>query len=471
MDKRTLRIVAVATALVMLCSCSAFRGADPDTSPTPSVSATAPEPPPGVGVPRTEPVDRAPYFGIEAGPENADRYGAYRSLRLARYDAVIDLDDATIDAVAADRYTPDDLATSGRIAADFLVTWVIDSPLVFDDSAEAQRAFWLGTDRFFMQTAPFHDFFDSRSDEREFALVDDDRTEWRQADGYGPAPYPEDAPRVRIRDVSLTRIGLRDDDVPGPRYTFSVAYARPVVTDEGDARWENVNAHYTISVGQRPDGRPAISGLSFNGHTEIGHYVDGGWRGLPIASQVAPWDGTRVDDGWGVSYPLFDGWSGVSDMGEAESRGIDISDAEVPHAVPAYYRGAGEDAENLPYLVTRLDPPHDDPHVGIADAAINAADLPGEWFWPVAAQGGRVPLKGATYAVVRLKPADEGGRFDLVVIDIRDMLGWLHQAEYYVEAGTGEAALGRIIDGLALDPVRMALAEYRGVSPSPSPER
>ena len=68
-------------------------------------------------------------------------------------------------------------------------------------------------------------------------------------------------------------------------------------------------------------------------------------------------------------------------------------------------------------------------------------------------------MRGARYATVELRPADPDGRFDLISVDIVDVLGWRHQGEYYVEAGTGEQRLQDVIDGLWLDPVTMAEAE------------
>ena len=439
-------------AALLVTTCTGCFGGHLD--PAPSVSPTRPTPTATVAAPvpqTTEPVDRAEFYGIELGSERTDQYGAYRTLKTDSSFGIADLEEAVVSPEARENASDDTLMIHARTAFEFLVTEVIDSPLVFDDSAEAQEAFWQSAAGSLLQVEPFRDFFESRADQGSFALVDDDRSEWRQAAGYRPAPYSADRPRVRISSVTLTDVGYKVGEVPGPSFRFRAVYARPVVRDTGETAWEHVSASYTISIGYRGDGRPGISGLNFNGDTEVGQYLRGGWEGLPELERGSARPGAVVEDGRGVSFPVFDEWSTTSDMAEAGERGIRLDSVDFPHAEPAYYRGVGATADDAPYLVTRIDPPDDDPHVSDIEQAIEAADLASEYFWSDRAQGGRIRMAGAQYATVELRPASQGDHFDVIVVDVLDVAGWDHQAEYYVDAGDGAARLADVVDGLMLD--------------------
>lgn len=445
-------VAATGLAVLLVAACAGCsgeqRGSGPSASPVgPTATAV-------VSVPvlqPTEPVDRAEFYGLGIGEERTDQYGAYRPLTTVDTWAIADLDEAAVPPEVLEKVGNDELMIQAHTAFDFLVTSVIDSPLVFDDSAEAQEEFWSVADGALLQVEPFRDFFESRADQGSFALVDDDRSEWRQAAGYEPAPYTDDRSRVRICSVSLINVGYKTGDNPGPSFRFRAVYARPVVKTTGELAWERVSTSYTISIGYTLDGRPGISGLNFNGDTEVGMYVEGGWEGLPEVERGSAWTGTVVEDGRGVSFPVFDGWSTTSDMAEAGERGIRMDDPDFPHAEPAYYRGVGENADDAPYLVTRVDPPNDDPYVSEIESAIEAADLPLEYFWSDRAQGGRVRMAGAQYAIVELRPASQGDKFDIIVVDVLDERGMDHQAEYYVDAGDGAARLVDVVDGLKSD--------------------
>ena len=445
-------IAAACLATLLVTTCTGCFGEH--RQPVPSASPARPTPTATVAaavLQTTDPVDRADFYGIEVGSQGTDQYGAYRTLTTDYSFGIADLEEAVVSPAALENASEDTLMIHARTAFEFLVTEVIDSPLVFDDSAEAQEAFWRSAAGSFLNVDPFRDFFESRADQGSFALVDDDRSEWRQAAGYRPAPYSADRPRVRIASVSLAKVDYKTGAVPGPSFRFHATYARPVVKDTGESAWEHVSAWYTISIGYRIDGRPGISGLSFNGSTEVGQYLHGGWEGLPELERGSAWPGAVVEDGRGVSFPIFDGWSTTSDMAEAGERGIHMESADIPHAEPAYYRGAGANADDAPYLVTRIEPPDDDPHVSDIERAIEAADLPSEYFWSDRAQGGRLRMVGAQRATVELRSASQGDRFDVIVVDVLDVAGWEHRAEYYVDAGDGEARLADVVDGLKLD--------------------
>ncbi|MCB2411740.1 hypothetical protein LGT39_02615 [Demequina sp. TTPB684] len=452
---RVMRIVALVSAVACAVGCS---GVDRD-EPMPSASAAVRASEQTPTLQPAEPLDFGDYYGIGVYGTGSDQYGTYAHMSVSDPWLVIDLEDAIVSTSALESLREDELKIHARAALDFLVSVVIDSPLVFDDSPAAQEAFWNLADGHLLQVDPFRDYFTAGADRGDFVLVDDDRLEWRQTAGYQPVSYSEDEPRARIQELSLIRVDYETGAFPGPSYTFRASYARPIVRSTGEQAWEKVSTRYTISIGYLMDGRPGISGLNFNGHARVGIYVEGGWKGLPVVERRSPWQGAVIRDGHGVRFPVFEGWSTESDMGEAEDRGIRIDDADLPHAVPAYYRGSGENADDAPYLVTRVDPAQDDPYVSGVEQAILDAELPDEYFWADGAKGGRIVMRGARYATVELRPADADGRFDLISVDIVDVLGWRHQGEYYVEAGTGEQRLQDVIDGLWLDPVTMAEAE------------
>ncbi len=449
------RVVSLAAVAALMAACSSVDDAEWAASPSPLPSTaeavTTLQP--------TEPLDLAAFYGIGTSGTGTDQYGTYAHLSASDPWLVVDLDDAIVSAAAREELREDALMVHARSALDFLVSVVIDSPLVFDDSPEAQELFWRVADGYFLQVEPFSEFFASRADGGDFSLADDDRLEWRQAAGYQPAPYSEDTPRARIRELTLARVDYKTGDFPGPSFTFRAVYARPVVKSTGEHVWERVTTRYTISIGYRVDGRPGISGLNFNGRTQVGIYVKDGWKGLPEVERTSQWEGAVVEDGHGVVFPVFDGWSTTSDMEQARERGIQLDDADVPHAVPAYFAGVGESPDHAPYLVTRVDPAGDDPYVSKAEASLDEAGLPDEYFWPEGAQGGRLAMQGARYATVELRRADPDGHFDVVIVDVLDVLGWRHQAEYYVDAGTGAKRLTDIVNGLRLDPVAMATFE------------
>jgi len=450
-----MRVTALITVVACAAACS---GADVD-EPAPSQARNAPPREHTPLLQPTEPLDLGAYYGVGVSGTGSDQYGTYAHMSASDPWLVIDLEDAIVSTSARESLREDALKVHARAALDFLVSVVIDSPLVFDDSPAAQEAFWDLADGHLLQVEPFRDYFAAGADRGDFVLVDDDRLEWRQTAGYQPAPYSEDEPRARIRELSLTRVDYETGAFPGPSYTFRATYARPVARSTGEQAWERVSTRYTISIGYRMDGRPGISGLNFNGHARVGIYVEGGWKGLPVVERTSPWEGAVIRDGHGVRFPVFEGWSTESDMEEAAERGIRIDDADLPHAVPAYYRGSGETPDDASYLVTRVDPAEDDPYVSGVEQAILDAELPDEYFWADGAKGGRLSMRGARYATVELRPAEPDGRFDLIVVDIFDVLGWRHQGEYYVEAGTGEQRLQDVVDGLWLDPVAMAEAE------------
>jgi len=69
-------------------------------------------------------------------------------------------------------------------------------------------------------------------------------------------------------------------------------------------------------------------------------------------------------------------------------------------------------------------------------------------------------MAGAQYATVELRPASQGDHFDVIVVDVLDVAGWDHQAEYYVDAGDGAARLADVVDGLTLDAAQVRRSAF-----------
>lgn len=449
MDLTTLRPRG---ALFVILACAtlsvACDGSFAETSRRPSVPATDGGADAPVASAPWLPDDRAPFFGISRERSAADAYGTYGALTMTDGSVVVDLDDALIEPGVRERVGDERLAGEAALTARLIANVVIDSPLVFDDSALAQEAFWMRAAVFGFDHQALRDHFAS-AEPGPFALVDDNRASWRQAAGYGPVPYEPGLPRVHVLDFDLLAITSPEPGQPTwIEYEFSVHYARPVVTDAGERSVEDVELRYAVTWAPLPHGAgyvegrvPLLIGASWSQSVNLGNFVRD-TADLPRYDAPRTPCVTCVVDAAGLALPLPEGWSATSDLVRADQRGITVASADSPGVTIGYYEGVGTSPDRAPYLFTRVDDPAPDPHLSPVEQALADAGLTEpELFWPAAVEGGRLAIPGGRDAWIGLLRASPGEDYDVVSLEVTDAQGVTHFAAYYTDPGEGEELL------------------------------
>lgn len=395
-----LKIVTAVFAVAALAGCS-----EPPPNPTPSPSQTL--------VP-TE-LDSATHaaFGISVRPDTVtDPYGEYSPLMLRSPLRVADFDGAIVEPGLVESRGPE-LEMGALLAARFVVEHWIDSPLVWSEQIEDLRAFWDGSDEYWARPDVFEEHYVAADFGASFALVDDNRGSWRQAEGMEPREYVVGEPRVIVRSAELARVedSVLDFTVAAD-YTFQLDYSRPVVVDGVEDQWERVTAEVTVTVGDW-SGDQRIIGLAWSGARRAGIYVEGGRLGLPIYERpLTPRDGqlVQLDD---ISVVLPPGWETESDLATATERGLDTETHDESDLSAYYFGGPALDNGHSTYVyIGTFD--RDDPLESEAERILEERGGEVPWFWASTAEGGRTTVPRARNCVILMEPMGPSDEFDRV---------------------------------------------------------
>lgn len=388
--------------------------------------------------------DVAAYYGIGPVGTASDVHGEYTTLGVIDPKLAADLSQTTFDE-AAHLADPVMVQAGAEAAVSLMVSVILDSPLVFDDSVAAHGAFWDLLLPLTDHDDVFTSFFIERADSGPFSMADDDRGGWREAEGYGPAPYEEGVPRLRVRYLAIESVKDASHLLPGAlAYRINFSGSRPVVLDSGEQATERIETAYTVSLVQRADGSFDLLGLAFWGDAQVGMYVTGGSRGLPPAPALEgrPEPIQLVDDGSGLILPIPADWDRVSRPNKAEDRGILMSDPEHSDATLKYIEGPVAESSTTgepPYLFTNTFLDVEDTSQTKAEAAIDAdgVSLPGV-FVASDAPAGHITLPGADSAWLACNPSQWPDEYDVIDVRVSEPDDQYHMVMYFLEPGSCE---------------------------------
>lgn len=403
--------------------------------------------------------DDSEFYGVGATDVKTDQYGNYAALAVTKVGVISDLGAVIIDDAVTEHFDAATIEKEAIYLADFLVGSYIDTPLVFDDSAAVRDQYWADTAVKWGDVDYMRTYFDGQSEAQPWAVLDDDRGEWRQNGdpSYTPAPYVEGQPRTKLQHIELVSISYdevewRGVQEPLMKYRFTFEYDREVVTDGGSHATEHTSGHVVITAGWLDGLAGTVVGLNWGRSTWLGHYIEGGVWGLyPIsADAAAPLGQLVIGDRLNLVMPQ--GFSMESDMERAQERGIELESAEAPDAEVAYFEGPAFGPPEDPfheYVVTRFNPTPVPDVLRPSDALRKDAGQYGEdeVFVPFEGEAHRLTGSGIETGYLSLAPAVFDEIYDTVTVYVDSTEGPTYLAVYWVEKGRGAAVHEELLTG------------------------
>ena len=408
--------------------------------------------------------DDSAFFGVGATDVKVDQYGEYSALAVTETGVISDLTGVTVDPEVTEHFDQLVIEKQAIYLTDFLIGSYIDTPLVFDDSQAVRDLYWADTAVKWGDVEYMRSYFDSNSTPKPWVLVDDDRGEWRQNGdpAYTPTPYVAGQPRTKLQNVELSRISYHEvawngEQKPLMKYRFLVEYDRDVVLTGGDKATEHTNGHVTISVGWMDGLDGPIVGVGWGRSTSLGHYIQGGTRGLYPTQSASAVAGTTLSVGEGLSVAALDGFSVTSDLARAEERGIQVSSGDEPDAVFSYFEGPAFGDPAAPeneYVFAVYRPTPGREALRPSDTRREAAGEYGEqeFFLPLDGEAHRIVGAGIEDGYVALYPAMFDETYDVVQISIESTAGPAYSAEYWVQKGRGQQVHDQLLDAWSFTP-------------------
>ena len=447
----------------------------------------SPEPTPSVLMKPIVADDDSAFYGIGAIEGGQDQYGTFSTLWVNDISTVSNLDSVAIDDAVTERFDHQAIVFAARYLTRFLVESYLDTPLVFDDSPDVRNAYWSDTTSYWADVDFMREFFDERPEPEPWALLDDDRGQWRQNGefAYTPVPYLAGQSRTKIQSIELVEVTYAEVEWRGVmqplmKFEFDVAYDRDVILADGAAATEHTIGGVGFSFGRLEGLNGPITGVNWGTSTWVGHYIEGGTWGLPEVSAPAEPAGSTIAVGDSLLVPAPEGFTTQSDLDRAQERGIRVTSFEAPDVVISYYEGPQFDANAVPgldgggepnlvneYVFTAEDPTPRPDSLRPSDELRDAAGEYGEeeFFLPLGGEAVRLSGPGIASGYVDYRPVMFGEIYDIVNLYVVSEAGPTFLARYYVAKGNGVDTYNALRQGWGFLPAASDASEMSTANP------
>ncbi len=469
--------VAISAVVLLVTAC---------TGPPIQEQGPSPEPTPSVLMNPIAADDDAGFYGLAANDLAQDQYGDYAALRVIDSTLIANLDSAEIDDAVTEHFDTQAIKFAAKYLTEFLVEWYIDTPLAFDDSQDVRDKYWADTASRWADAEFMRGVFDERTAPEPWALLDDDRGQWRQngQPSYRPVPHVDGRARTKIQKIQLVDVEYDEIEWHGEmqmlmKFDFDVVYDRDVVLASGETLTEHSSGTVGFSFGRLEGLRGPITGVNWGMTTSVGHYIEGGMWGLPATSSTPGPLGSTFAVGDDLLVPQLEGFATVSDLDRAQERGIKVTSAEAPDVAVAYYEGPEFDANAAvasgggeprlvnEYVFTAFDPtPKPDtlsPSDQLREAAGEYAEE--EYFLPLAATAMRLKGPGIANGYIDLRPATFDKTYDIVTVYVVSDAGPDYFARYFVAKGKGVETYDALLHGWRFKPAVPGGSELGAADP------